>query len=198
VGKKTTQHRARRRRRLSVAVVVDNARQSKTDAEEGDADLDAAAAGRYRVWQLVAAAVGLVPIARWLIVERVVRQPIDDPRQPRRSSSASAAARELGRRPSSSSSASPLLFAPRPIVRGVLSYAPPPPPRRRASGATFARQLPDDRGSDRTSRPSSTPSSPITCRIARRRSCSGASSGHRDRAGERSAPGARQLSGDEA
>ena len=73
-----------------------------------------------------------------------------------------------------------LLFVLRPIVRGVFSYAPPPPPpppATRAETQPLPRQLPRTiEEVEQKSRPSSTPRSPITCRTARRRSCSGASS----------------------
>jgi len=151
IGKKTTHSLAPRGdvARLSVAVVVDNARQSKTDGEGKvtRTSTPRPAAEMQKIQQLVAAAVGL-DTARGdqLIVENVS---FDEPIE------------ELVAGPSllervgggAQTYARPvivlivglfaLLFVLRPIVKGVFSYAPPPPPPpTRTETQQLPRQLP--------------------------------------------------------
>ena len=136
VGKKTTRSIVPRGdvARLSVAVVVDNARQSKTDAEGKvtRTSTPRPQAEMQKIQQLVAAAVGLdTDRGDQLIVENVsFDEPVDEP----------AAGPTLFERVGGGAQnwARPaivlvvglvaLLFVLRPIVRGVFSYAPPPPP----------------------------------------------------------------------
>ena len=136
VGKKTTRSIVPRGdvARLSVAVVVDNARQAKTDAEGKvtRTSTPRPQAEMQKIQQLVAAAVGLdADRGDQLIVENVsFDEPVDEP----------VAAPTLFERVGGGAQtwARPaivlvvglvaLLFVLRPIVRGVFSYAPPPPP----------------------------------------------------------------------
>jgi flagellar M-ring protein FliF len=151
VGKKTTHSLAPRGdvARLSVAVVVDNARQAKTgsDGKVTRTSTPRPQAEMQKIQQLVAAAVGLdASRGDQLIVENVsFDEPIDEP----------AAAPTLLERVGGGAQtwARPaivlvvglvaLLFVLRPIVRGVFSYAPPPPqPTTRAETQPLPRQLP--------------------------------------------------------
>jgi flagellar M-ring protein FliF len=153
VGKKTVHSIAPRGdvARLSVAVVIDNARQSKTDGEGKvtRTSTPRPQAEMQKIQQLVAAAVGLdTDRGDQLIVENVsFDEPVDEP----------AAAPTLFERVGGGAQnwARPaivlvvglvaLLFVLRPIVRGVFSYAPPPPPPAsptRAETQQLPRQLP--------------------------------------------------------
>jgi flagellar M-ring protein FliF len=153
VGKKTTHSLLPRGdvARLSVAVVVDNTRQTKTDAEGKvtRTSTPRPAAEMQKIQQLVAAAVGL-DNARGdqLIVENVsFDEPVEEP----------VAAPTLLERVGGGAQtwARPvivlvvglvaLLFVLRPIVKGVFSYAPPPPaplPSTRTETQPLPRQLP--------------------------------------------------------
>jgi flagellar M-ring protein FliF len=153
VGKKTTHSLLPRGdvARLSVAVVVDNTRQTKTDAEGKvtRTSTPRPAAEMQKIQQLVAAAVGLDNTrGDQLIVENVsFDEPVDEP----------VAAPTLLERVGGGAQnwARPvivlvvglvaLLFVLRPIVKGVFSYAPPPPapaPSTRTETQPLPRQLP--------------------------------------------------------
>ena len=159
---------------------------SKTDAEGKAARRTSTprpAAEMQKIQQLVAAAVGLdADRGDQLTVENSRSTSRSTNRPPaRRSSSASAAARRTGspagHRPRASAS-SRCCFVLRPIVRGVFSSRRRRRRRRRRprrDAAAAAGSCPRrSRKWSRPSRRSSTPSSPITCRTARRRCCSGA------------------------
>jgi flagellar M-ring protein FliF len=135
VGKKTTRSVAPRGdvARLSVAVVVDNTRVSKTDAggKVTRTSVPRPPAEMLKIQQLVAAAVGLDPArGDQLTVENVsFDEPAEEPVVAATwSERVSSSARDVVR---------PaivllvglvaLLFVLRPIVRGVFAYAPPPP-----------------------------------------------------------------------
>ncbi len=153
VGKKTTHSLLPRGdvARLSVAVVVDNNRQSKTDAEGKvtRTSTPRPQAEMQKIQQLVAAAVGLDNTrGDQLIVENVsFDEPVDEP----------VAVPTLFERVGGGAQtwARPmivlvvglvaLLFVLRPIVKGVFSYAPPPPPpppSTRTETQQLPRQLP--------------------------------------------------------
>jgi flagellar M-ring protein FliF len=152
VGKKTTHSLAPRGdvARLSVAVVVDNARQSKTDADGKVTKTSAPRpqAEMQKIQQLVAAAVGLDPArGDQLIVENVsFDEPIEEPVVVPTLLERVGGGAQTWARPAIVLVVGlvALLFVLRPIVRGVFSYAPPPPPPAptRAETQPLPRQLP--------------------------------------------------------
>jgi flagellar M-ring protein FliF len=152
VGKKTTHSLAPRGdvARLSVAVVVDNARQSKTDAEGKvtKTSTPRPQAEMQKIQQLVAAAVGLdANRGDQLIVENVsFDEPIEEPVVVPTLLERVGGGAQTWARPAIVLVVGlvALLFVLRPIVRGVFSYAPPPPPPAptRAETQPLPRQLP--------------------------------------------------------
>ena len=151
VGKKTTHSLLPRGdvARLSVAVVVDNARQSKTDAE-GKVTRTSnprPQAEMQKIQQLVAAAVGLdTNRGDQLIVENVsFDEPVDEPVAMPSLFERVGGGAQTWARPAIVLVVGlvALLFVLRPIVKGVFSYAPPPPaPVTRTETQALPRQLP--------------------------------------------------------
>jgi flagellar M-ring protein FliF len=151
VGKKTTHTLLPRGdvARLSVAVVVDNTRQSKTDAEGKVTRVSnpRPQAEMQKIQQLVAAAVGLdTTRGDQLIVENVsFDEPIDEPVAVPTLLDRVGGGVQTWARPAIVLVVGlvALLFVLRPIVKGVFSYAPPPPPPpTRAETQPLPRQLP--------------------------------------------------------
>ncbi|MEO5819673.1 MAG: flagellar basal-body MS-ring/collar protein FliF [Vicinamibacteraceae bacterium] len=153
VGKKTTHSLLPRGdvARLSVAVVVDNARQSKTDAEGKvtRSSTPRPQAEMQKIQQLVAAAVGLdTTRGDQLIVENVsFDEPIEEPVQLPTLMDRVGGGALTWARPAIVLVVGliALLFVLRPIVKGVFSYAPPPPPpapSTRTETQPLPRQLP--------------------------------------------------------
>jgi flagellar M-ring protein FliF len=153
VGKKTTHSLAPRGdvARLSVAVVVDNTRQSKTDGEGKvtRTSTPRPAAEMQKIQQLVAAAVGLdATRGDQLIVENVsFDEPIEEPFVAPTLMQRVGGGAQTWARPAIVLVVGlvALLFVLRPIVKGVFSYAPPPPPpapSTRTETQPLPRQLP--------------------------------------------------------
>jgi flagellar M-ring protein FliF len=136
--------------RLSVAVVVDNARGSKTDAEGTvtRTSTPRPQAEMTKIQQLVAAAVGLdADRGDHLTVENVsFDEPVDEPVPAPTFFQRVGGGVETWARPVIVLVVGlvALLFVLRPIVKGVFSYAPPPPPPTptRAETQPLPRQLP--------------------------------------------------------
>ena len=120
--------------RLSVAVVVDNTHQSKTDPQGKvtRTSTPRPAAEMQKIQQLVAAAVGLdTDRGDQLIVENVsFDEPVDEPAAGPTFFERVGGGAQNWARPAIVLVVGlvALLFVLRPIVRGVFSYAPPPPP----------------------------------------------------------------------
>ncbi len=151
VGKKVTHSLVPRGdvARLSVAVVVDNARQSKTDAEGKVTRTSAPRpqAEMQKIQQLVAAAVGLdTTRGDQLIVENVsFDEPVEEPVAVPSFFERVGGGAQSWARPAIVLvvGLAALLFVLRPIVKGVFSYAPPPPPPvSRTETQSLPRQLP--------------------------------------------------------
>lgn len=152
VGKKTTHSLLPRGdvARLSVAVVVDNTRQIKTDAEGKvtRTSTPRPPAEMQKIQQLVAAAVGLDNTrGDQLIVENVsFDEPVDEPVVVPTLFEQVGGNAQTWARPAIVLVVGlvALLFVLRPIVRGVFSYAPPPPPApsTRTETQALPRQLP--------------------------------------------------------
>jgi flagellar M-ring protein FliF len=149
VGKKTTHSLLPRGdvARLSVAVVVDNTRQTKTDADGKvtRTSTPRPAAEMQKIQQLVAAAVGLDNTrGDQLIVENVsFDEPVDEPVVVPTLLERVGGGAQTWARPVIVLVVGlvALLFVLRPIVKGVFSYAPPPPPPA-PSTRTETQQLP--------------------------------------------------------
>jgi flagellar M-ring protein FliF len=153
VGKKTTRSLIPRGdvARLSVAVVVDNARQVKTDAagQVTRTSTPRPAAEMQKIQQLVAAAVGLDNSrGDQLIVENVsFDEPVEEPVVAPTFFERVGGGAQSWARPAIVLVVGlvALLFVLRPIVKGVFSYAPPPPappPSTRTETQPLPRQLP--------------------------------------------------------
>ena len=152
VGKKTTHSLLPRGdvARLSVAVVVDNTRQTKTDADGNvtRTSTPRPAAEMQKIQQLVAAAVGLDNTrGDQLIVENVsFDEPVDEPVVAPTLFERVGGGAQTWARPAIVLVVGlvALLFVLRPIVKGVFSYAPPPPPApsTRTETQPLPRQLP--------------------------------------------------------